>query len=100
MVYKPSFKRGGSRIMVEIPNITAADIESFLGSGLFARAAKGPKTVTVVTKAEDFLTLFGGRLEKSLRYGATLKVHDEALKLVLSKESMMLKVTGTCVMYK
>ncbi|PNW79363.1 hypothetical protein CHLRE_09g412400v5 [Chlamydomonas reinhardtii] len=101
MVYKKGMKYGSSRVNVEIPNMTPADVEAMLGDKLYGRASKGPKQVSVTTGCSDELEDVMGRAPyKSLRYGAALVLHNDTVKLVYSRETGILKATAACVMLK
>ena len=88
---------GTSRISVEIPNLSMAEVEAMLGKDLYANASKGKKQVTVLAKEDDLYDLFGCSLTKSLRYGSCLHI-KEGLKMTYSKETRVLKATGSCAM--
>ncbi len=65
---------------------------------LYLAASKCKKQVTVVADAIAQGKLFGcGTLEKSLRYGSSLYLKD-GLKLAYSKETRVLKATGSCAL--
>ncbi|KAG2453272.1 hypothetical protein HYH02_002595 [Chlamydomonas schloesseri] len=101
MVYKKSLKRSSSRVNVEIPNLTPADVEAILGPALYGRATKGPKQVAVTTgSSADLKEVLGRAPYKSLRYGAALVLAQDALKLVYSRDSGILKATAACIMDK
>ncbi|KAG2431499.1 hypothetical protein HXX76_009513 [Chlamydomonas incerta] len=101
MVYKKGLKYGSSRVNVEIPNLTPADVEALLGGKLYGRASKGPKQVSVTTGCSDELEdLMGRAPHKSLRYGAALVLLNDCVKLVYSRETGILKATAACVMLK
>jgi len=69
-----------------------------MGKELYASASKGKKQVSVSANEDAVDTLFGGfALQKSLRYGSVLYL-KEGLKLTYSKETRVLKATGSCAM--
>ncbi|KAL4514764.1 hypothetical protein Ndes2526B_g03906 [Nannochloris sp. 'desiccata'] len=98
MVYKPSLKHGTSRVSVEIPNLSLPEVEALMGKDLYASASKGKKQVSVLAKEDALDQLFGCyALRKSLRYGSELYL-KEGLKMIYSKETRVLKATGSCAM--
>jgi hypothetical protein len=69
-----------------------------MGKDLYASASKGKKQVSIVADREALDQLFGCyALTKSLRYGSELYLKD-GLKLTYSKETRVLKGTGSCAM--
>jgi hypothetical protein len=102
MVWRPSCKRGGARLSVELPNVTLQEYEALVGGEKYAHATKGKKsqnkTVVVSAKTEEEISsILDGVPSASVRYGGTLEISlaGQGLRFLYNKESRQLTVAGS-----
>eukprot|EP00890_Picochlorum_soloecismus_P004563 jgi/Picsp_1/5107/NSC_02470-R1_hypothetical protein CHLREDRAFT_184667 [Chlamydomonas reinhardtii] len=102
MVWRPSCKRGGARLSVELPNVTLQEYRALVGEEKYAHATKGKKsqnkTVVVSAKTEDDIAnILDNVPSASVRYGGSLEISlaGQGLRFLYNKESRQLTVAGS-----